>query len=842
MAKKLPEMFEYGELERTRKNIGEISEEEARKLKEKLGGQLGLEKAPQEVEASYERLRQKTLEKNASGFIDRPLAGVKKRSRLLLDEKQTTFSTMKFRQRWKLDWYLTRHEYRAKSMWQVLSLIWNRRGTDLVHRDWILDVDRRWFRSLENLVIAVRGLTARQHKNALQSLRRIPLFYNLLRVIREWDVEAIGRQLEVLQSMPHRLNFGHLTTLAQLVLRPFYLLSLLDPGAHLQAALSKMYDLARMYGLSEHEQDRLRKYYIVARDEIPLLFPRLKTHFYPVLIKNLAHEFLTEESFYPKYHANILEFLGLESKDLLRQDAVIKAEPLRRDVVPEPIEDQRSTEEEKPIVHPGKLAARGRDLLEKLFPESGFSDLTNRDFWAYFSPLFNFPRGSELIAPDDPLGLIFTLAIIVDQFFFGLENFRLNSAFNPTGNNISPRKQLDQLSAEWRRALNEIFSRRYLNELVEYCRTLELSGPEHPNLKRYEEQLYWIRKNGILPHAPIPLLKDIRPQPLGAIPLFLLTAELNQFLLALAIDTEKALKSSSQTVSALLNPLEFFKFDIDSALSRRLHSYFKKVVRLYPSVDPYMDNRTNRNYLFVNLAVVQYLDFLLNNPGSPSNQTVKSFHRRLEKNDPRPIYNPQQIDSPKILVNANHLDAMNQKNNQNLPVEDDLADFYAPWLFNDQLKQILNTHHSHQPEGGLAVVRLFLGKDIDQESLNLKLHDELAETFEGQSIIRKDRVFQILFKIDESLAVARLKDFAVHCAKPEVQLPIHVILVGFHRSISLERLMHLVDRGLMESAQFPPQVLGVYDHAAGAFQFAEDLPLCEVSNSEAAPQEPDRRS
>lgn len=824
---KLPEMFEPGELDRTRKNIGPVSEAEARELAKKLGGQPGVEKTPQEIERKYQALREKTWERHAPGWV----GGAAPARRRASGEEFSPPPPMKFVHRWTLDWHLTRYEYRAKSVWQALSVLWNRQGPDRPRRDWILEVDRRWFRSLENLAISVRGLTARQHKSALQSLRRIPLYYNILRVLREWDVEAISRELEALQRTPSSLTFTRLSGLTKLVMRPYYVLSELSPGGHIQPALQKMYQLARMYLVAEKDLDRLRKYYVVARDEVDLIFPGLKQHLYPVLIKLLGHEFLPQETFYEKYRSAILDFLDLPEEEILRPQESRPAEPLRRDKVPEPIEEPAPHEpDEARVVPPGRLAARGKDLLAALFPDSGLDKPPGAaDDWAYFSPLFNYPRGAELIPPNDPLGRALTLALIVDQFFFGMENFRLSATFNPSGSNLSPRKQLDNLASEWRRALSEIFDRRYLVTLLDYCRTLEHAGAESANVRRLEEQLYWIRKNGVLPHERIPLLKEARAQPLGAIPLFRLVDELSQFLMALAVDTERALKAHEIERCALLNPLEIFRFDIDSPLSRRLHSHFRKAVRLDPAVDPYVDLRNNRTLLFVALATLHYLDYFLNNPNSTAyRRPPANLYRRLGGGDPRPVYSVRALDTHEILVRANQADALNQKANRGLPVEDDLNDLYGPWLFRGEIADTLKRRHE-PTEGGLAALRIYLGKDIEQESLTLRLGDRLAAAFPGQSLTRQDQVYLLLFDQPQELPSDRLGAFLRDVSHSPEALPVHAVYVPFHRSLNVERLYHLAERGLSECASFPPQVLGVFDHASGTFGFVEDLPLCEIS-------------
>ena len=50
MPKYPPERYDPGELGRTRQNLGDLTEDEARKMAEIFGGEVGIERTPPELE------------------------------------------------------------------------------------------------------------------------------------------------------------------------------------------------------------------------------------------------------------------------------------------------------------------------------------------------------------------------------------------------------------------------------------------------------------------------------------------------------------------------------------------------------------------------------------------------------------------------------------------------------------------------------------------------------------------------------------------------------------------------------------------------------------------------
>ena len=58
MSKKLPERYNPGELDNTRQNIGSFSREEALRMSDILGGEIGVERTSEDLEQKYRRLEE----------------------------------------------------------------------------------------------------------------------------------------------------------------------------------------------------------------------------------------------------------------------------------------------------------------------------------------------------------------------------------------------------------------------------------------------------------------------------------------------------------------------------------------------------------------------------------------------------------------------------------------------------------------------------------------------------------------------------------------------------------------------------------------------------------------
>lgn len=90
-------------------------------------------------------------------------------------------------------------------------------------------------------------------------------------------------------------------------------------------------------------------------------------------------------------------------------------------------EKEKTAEEQAAAESPGRqnLILQSLDILEKLFPEAGFTSLAeNPDMYPYFQPLYSFPEGFNLLSPQNPLHVTIILLRIIEDFFRGAGIFR----------------------------------------------------------------------------------------------------------------------------------------------------------------------------------------------------------------------------------------------------------------------------------------------------------------------------------------------------------------------------------------------------------------------------------
>ncbi|NNM67534.1 MAG: hypothetical protein HKM06_05960, partial [Spirochaetales bacterium] len=348
---------------------------------------------------------------------------------------------MRWIERVKTDFYCAKPEVRVKTFSQALQSLAAlfRIVPDSVNPQFLIDSDRFLFRDVETLVLAVRGLASKNFKNAHQNLRRIPLYHQIILILRDWDIEAVNRELTMLQREPRGRSFADLETLVRLLLQPLFRLSRLSPYVHVLPAITKMYELARLYLVAKAERERLTVFYSVARESLPQVFTRLRQRLHPILLKLLSDHFVDADVFYLEYSKELLDLLGLTEKDLVSEAQERETHPAEtpREKTAEPAQDTKS--------RPSKLALQGFSLLEQFFPRAGWSDLESLpDLFAYYQPIFDYPKGSELIPVDDPLHCIQPLSEILQQLFFGFQSIQWGTTKNSAGEVLNLQEEIEK--------------------------------------------------------------------------------------------------------------------------------------------------------------------------------------------------------------------------------------------------------------------------------------------------------------------------------------------------------------------------------------------------------------
>ncbi len=809
-----PERYEPGELESTRRHLGDLSPAEARTMAEKLGGEVGVERTPDAVEEEYDKLRQKATEftekepRRQSRFVPASPAYRVVRS----TRPERILPKMRWRERVKTDFYSARHDLRLKTKFQAWQTVFSllRLTPDFVNPHFLIDSDHLLFRDLESLVLSVRSLSSPQYKNAHQNLRRIPLYNDIIHILRSWDIEAISQELTKLQRMPRGRSFGELETLAKLLMTPLLKLSRLNMHLHLLPALTKMYEFARLYVVVKLERERLLTWFSVAREALPLTFQNLRHRLHPVLLKMLCSHFLDEDAFYVDMQPDLLALAGLTEADLL-----VEA-PARSDTLPPADstdeEESDSSEEEAPQ----GLGAHGFELLDQIFPRAGWLTLEKKpDLVAYFQPLVEFPKGAELLPQDDPLHTILPLSEVLQQLFFGFQSFRWGAAREKQREGLTWQERVDKSIARWHFFINEFFSKSYLPQLQDYCREIERSLPRGSDIRRREHQMLWVKRQYMLPHLNVPILEEARAQNLGYPSLAVQVKEMIELLSPVAVEIERR---PPQPLYCL-NPDDRVQFPVETPIAARFMAVMRRVVRPESGGIRIIDQATNRGLLYVTLSLLSTLDYLLSAPDNLlyRRPLAKLYRTSGRPYDDKPVYN---VAAPNTVALLKKLNELQPPEASEAEWTDRLKELYGPFLVQEDLKQQIQKFHEERLPFSVVYFRAITGENTRLANILKSLKDS------RQTVSRPDaNTFLLVFpEQEEDEAEDAARRILVAAANSTPPMQVAAFVVPYQNGWSLERLLASAGKGWAVSQEIPPQILGIWSSSLQIFEFRTDLP------------------
>ncbi len=729
---------------------------------------------------------------------------------------------MRWSQRIKTDFLLAKPQYRAKTTEQAIRSVFafGKNSADTVNPKFILNGDTWYAKSVENLVLAVRGLSAKNYQNAHQSMRRIPLFNSIVQVLREWDIETLDRELSQLQREPRDRSFADFGPLLQVLLKPLFRLTMLNPHVHLLPAITKMYELARMYSTNSDERDILQRYYSIARDEVPLVVNSLRTRMFPVLLKILSEEYMEQDQFYLDRADDILALIGIQDNELIR-DMPGSMQLNEGEAQPEQKEYQAPTP---------KLARQGFVLLDQLFPRAGFLALgDNPDLFSYFQTVLALPKGSDLIPVDDPIQVILPISEILQNLFFGFQNMQWGTMLNQAGEVVRLQEEIDKMIARWHFFVEEFFSKQYLPLLMEYCREIERSGPLSPDSKRREHQLIWFKRNYLLPSLNIPVLDDVRPKSLGYPNLSVQVKEMIDLLAPVAVEAEQ----KGKQLSALMNPEVKVRFPVENIVSQR----FQNALRNFEVTDKgekrLVDGSNNKALLFYTLAILTALDYGLSLPGSPFYLRKPKFLYRTSglPNDDKPVYNAPQKNSLLLLKKLNEQPP--KEVGKSVPWMGKLGELYGPFIANEEIKTRIHEFHADKVPFCISAFRVLEERFAKNFPVFVK---PLLDA--GTDVRAQDD--GSWFYIMRDTVVEEAEDFSrkvlAAAARANPPLALAALVVPFHTSWTTDKLASLMPIGWKQAVNIPPQALGVYANPAQSFEFRSDVATVIQTAPEDEPQ------
>jgi hypothetical protein len=685
-------IYAPGELAKVRGKLGNLDESEAKRMAQVLGGEVGYERSkPQEESLHKRKVRHETVEVAVGKKPFRRIetaemdgtgegyTGIAKRKPVHKKDSGPEDDPLvpiraSYWERVRMDKYMGQPEFEIKTSGQVLfsMLSFLSDPPDMVSPVFVNRRMNDYYKRIELLVASVRSLLPRNNLRRNERLKKVsPFAFAVLDAIRYWNIDQISGNLSKIQARPRSARVQDFQDILRDIYRPLYILEKLDLETHIKGSFRLLYKILYL----ENPTEAKNKYQVLIRDALlsyGIIRRDIRYQLYPMLLKLLSNYWLPYESFFMERKNRIRTFLQVteknkigptmgsgegadepavdadgtaeeapetEEKDLKTEDVFDESnmdEPLTED---DRIKRQHSITEKKAV-------DRSLSTLEALFPKAGWERVrVYPDMYPYFSDVFHFKKGVELIAPTDPLQQILVLMHILEELFFGLRYVIFGVIMGPDGN---PERLDDLISGiinNWQKSTEMSFEKEYLTRLDEYCRLLENTAESRTSnyAKRLLNELHWVKRLYFLPYYKF---ESIMPPPFqknSITPVYPEVRQLRKYLTAVAAGIDQGNKRGGMEKHApcdgIDNPWDSYTFQVPNPLSIRLDA-------LLPP-----KKRNNASLVFFTLAVTVLLDHLINDEDSWAYNQKAGFLFRSENGEGiRPLFGVEnKIDTEAIF-------------------------------------------------------------------------------------------------------------------------------------------------------------------------------------------------
>jgi len=657
MAKKEKAVYAPGELSRVREKLGVTDTAEAKRMAEILGGEVGTERIdepkPAAASSSGGGKRGRRIDIAGPDPDERIGSGMgigrskPKASGPYPGDDPSVPLKLSYGERIKIDQYAGQVVFEIKTPVQVLTSIFSffKEPVDYVSPRFITVRLNEYYGKIEKLVNGAKNLFPTKNTKRNHQLKRTsPFVYKILDTIRNWNIEQLATNIADLQTHPRTIKVTQTAEALRGIYRPLFLLEDLSID-NFKAAFKLIYKILYI----ESPMEAKDKYQEIIRNIIASLVDiRRNVHFglYPLVMKLISDRFIPYDRFFIERRRRYMAFLNVKESDQLnaanlnpQQIDSIDVETLQKKLSEEgedseeekteggEAQEGRGEEKEEEDPNDPKVIERkareesekaeqkafeqGRIALEALFPKAGWDKLAEfPDLFPYFANIYSMKHGYELIAPSDPLQQVAILLHILDDLFIGLRYVNFGTIIGPDGNNIKLQEELSDIINNWRRYIEDSFSRDYLPRLLEYCRLIENSQEARTTTyaKRNMNELHWIKRLYFLPYykfesfgpPPFPI-KDI-------VPIYSEIRKLRKYLTSIAMGIEQGIRAGGAAArvacSGIQNPWETYNFQIPNPVSKRMDM-------MMPT-----ERRINATLIFFSLSAVTVLDFIVNNENS----------------------------------------------------------------------------------------------------------------------------------------------------------------------------------------------------------------------------------
>lgn len=656
--------YEPGELDKTRKNLGFVEAEEAKKMVGVLGGEIGLEKSAPVDEKAIRRVRSARVAQNlrsGNRAVFRKGDGVDEQSTIIKTTAPASTPTagttvrkdilprLDNKTRNKMEKLMMLPEYGIKTNYGIFNFLngLRKNGYDRVSDQFASITLEAYISRLKNFHNNVIKLISIAPAPIQEKINRSSApQYKMLKVIGDWSVPSLDAMCKKLMRNPSSITVSTLVPVTRLMYK--FILSVFFLGEQ------KFVDLLKLvYGEINAYPKAQREMLIALVQGITAdwmyVYQRIPRGMYPLLLRMCSNEFYEFSELFTKQLGKVFNFLGITKYDIVlleRPSAETEAQSTNTGEKSENTGngDIKSSDQEE-----FKGAAMGLKVLDQIFPGAGWLSLeTFPDMYPFYQPLYHFQDGVNLISPENPLQITIILVKIIEDLFEGCRHLVFESEKNKSKSRVENVVLPDSLSTiinEWSDYREIVFEKLYLPNLRDFVNNLYAQRDFLKNQygKRLMSNLQWHIYHNFLPYMKFEQLLLDKPSNESKVRILPTRVSILVDELARVTTAADAAQSEGADFEEIPNIFAPYKFSLPNVVSQRIN------VLLGSTRQKQGARATNLNLLKYTYAVASVLDWWINCKTSPAYSGTKIPVCRISAEDGRPIFSVPERDDQNLL-------------------------------------------------------------------------------------------------------------------------------------------------------------------------------------------------
>lgn len=633
-----------GTLDKTRKNIGEISDKDAADMAKKLGGEVLYERTTAGGGGASNKAGRIVRQPGggAGGSAGRGGAGAGNSGAGGMGVASATrrrkedLPVISKKAAGLMDKLMMSSEYKIKPNYGVFNFIrsFQKNGMEKIVPEFYEYTIKQATEHMEGFITVIKTLiqiAPSTYKTKIASGTESK--FKFLRNVAGWAMQPIKVEYINLQGITEPLIVADLIPLVRAIYKP--LITVYYYGnTKIPKLIKEIYADEAAY--PDSPKDKLSQFAKQAITEWLYIETEVIKKLYPLLMRMCSDTYEGYPTFFNSKVGEILKFVGLHKFDLL-----LPEKPK------EPTPEEKKTKAPPPEKGiKDSTVITGLKILNQMFPEAGFDRLDEHpDMYPYFQPLFHFKDGFNILSPENPIQVICVLQHIIEDCFQGCRNIRFAEP-------AEQKKGADNITAimdDWSAYREDTFEQLYCEPLCDLVNSV-YSQPDFDKShigKKMITSLLWQCTYHYMPNFKFEQLLLEHPTDESKYrPLFHRTDFARKFL-TLVINECDQKAATKATCTLIENPWEHYKFDIPNEVSKRLD------VLLGAQNKTANTTANNANLLKYTLCFIAVLDWWINNPGSPAYSTEPMHIWRVSEADGKPQFSvPERKDQNKLFADG----------------------------------------------------------------------------------------------------------------------------------------------------------------------------------------------